>query len=384
MNNISGLSSCRISMQGFESLAAREALARTRSSLQLLFLFSGILTSSCSPRVQTGTIEGHVSGASGISLSTESTILAVPNVNVTIRNPATSSMQTIRADFIGNFRVQGLTPGRYEITFAAKPFKQQVHAITVRRGETVDASTRMLSGRDAEEIVEISGCPARPVAGLVPPDLSSVEIQLRRTGCYGPCPIYSVHLHGDGHIEYRGERYVGVSGIRNFRVEPSAILDLAKKFFERGFFNLCASYRERATDLPTVSTSFQIGTFSKMVSAYGDRTPEGLEELDERIEQVANLRQLVEPECTKTIRVQGSFPSGPFRTLPNESYRQSPTIKYVVQEDGTVSNATITRSSGLSDMDKKVLDAIARWKYKPRPAGCGAIESEMVAIIHLQ
>jgi len=222
------------------------------------------------------------------------------------------------------------------------------------------------------------------VAGLVPPDLSSVEIQLRRTGCYGPCPIYSVHLHGDGHIEYRGERYVGVSGIRNFRVEPSAILDLAKQFFERGFFNFCASYRERATDLPTVSTSFQIGTFSKVVSVYGNRTPEGLEELDERIEHVANLRQLAEPECAKTIRVQGSFPSGPFKTLPNESYRQSPTIKYVIQEDGTVSNATITRSSGLSDMDKKVFDAIARWKYKPRPAGCGAIESEMVAIIHLQ
>jgi len=60
-------------------------------------------------------------------------------------------VQTIRADFNGNFRVQGLTPGRYEITFAVKPFKQQVHAITLRRGETVDASTQMLSGRDARK-----------------------------------------------------------------------------------------------------------------------------------------------------------------------------------------------------------------------------------------
>ncbi len=89
------------------------------------------------------------------------------------------------------------------------------------------------------------------------------------------------------------------------------------------------------------------------------------------------------PECTKTIRVHGSFPKGPFKTVPNESYKQSPTVKYLIQEDGTVSNAFITRSSGLADMDKKILAAIAKWKYKPRPSGCGVIETEMTAIIHL-
>ena len=97
-----------------------------------------------------------------------------------------------------------------------------------------------------------------------------------------------------------------------------------------------------------------------------------------------SLKKGVPPECTKTIRVHGSLPKGPFKTLPNESYRQSPTVKYIIQEDGAVSNVTITRSSGLADMDKKILDAIARWKYKPRPAGCGVIETEMIAIIHLE
>src|SRR5580700_371706 len=88
------------------------------------------------------------------------------------------------------------------------------------------------------------------------------------------------------------------------------------------------------------------------------------------------------PECTKTIRVQGSFPKGPFTTLPDESYKRIPTVKYLIQEDGTVSNAAITRSSGVADVDKKILDAIAQWKYKPRPSGCGAIEIEMAVTIH--
>jgi TonB family protein len=89
------------------------------------------------------------------------------------------------------------------------------------------------------------------------------------------------------------------------------------------------------------------------------------------------------PECAKTIRIHGSLPKGPFTTRPNESRKQSPTVKYLIQEDGTVSNATITRSSGLSDMDKKLLDAIAKWKYKPRTSGCGAIEIEMAITIDL-
>jgi TonB family protein len=346
-----------------------------------------MLASSCNPGIQTGAIEGHVSGASGISIaqggsSPESPIPAIPNVNVTIKSSSTSSLQTIRADFNGNFSVKGLAPGRYEVSLAAKPFKQQVHAIIVRPGETTDASTRMLTGRDAEEIAEISGCPARPVGGALPPDVSSVEIQLRRTGCYGPCPIYSVHLYGDGRVEYRGDRYVAVLGIRDYRVKPSAILGLARKFYERGFFNFCGSYREPATDLPTVTTSIQVAGFTKVVSVYGDSAPEGLEKLDEQIEQIANLRPMVTPECTKTIRVKGSFPNGPFKTLPGESYKGSPGLKYIIQEDGTVSDATITRSSGVSDIDKEILDAIAQWKYKSRPAGCGVIETETTVTIH--
>jgi TonB family protein len=92
-------------------------------------------------------------------------------------------------------------------------------------------------------------------------------------------------------------------------------------------------------------------------------------------------KKSVPPECTKTTRVHGSFPKGPFKTLPNESYKRSPVIKYEIQEDGTVSNAAITRRSGVADIDKKCLDAISHWKFKPRPAGCGVIETEMSVTI---
>jgi TonB family protein len=92
-------------------------------------------------------------------------------------------------------------------------------------------------------------------------------------------------------------------------------------------------------------------------------------------------KKVLPPECTKSIRVHGSLPKGPFKTLPNESYKRSPVIKYEIQEDGTVSSAAITRRSGVADIDKKFLDAISHWKFKPRPAGCGVIETEMSVTI---
>jgi TonB family protein len=63
---------------------------------------------------------------------------------------------------------------------------------------------------------------------------------------------------------------------------------------------------------------------------------------------------------------------------------RSPTIKYEIQEDGTVTNAVITRKSGVADLDQKFPDAISRWKYKPRPAGCGVIENHRLGFIPIK
>jgi TonB family protein len=84
--------------------------------------------------------------------------------------------------------------------------------------------------------------------------------------------------------------------------------------------------------------------------------------------------------CVKTVLV-GALPNGPFKILPKETYKRSPIVKFQIQEDGTVSAVAITRSSGVADIDKKLRASVARWKYKPRPAGCGVIETEMSVTI---
>jgi TonB family protein len=37
-------------------------------------------------------------------------------------------------------------------------------------------------------------------------------------------------------------------------------------------------------------------------------------------------------------------------------------VKFLIQDDGTVSDASITHSSGVADIDEKILDAVAKTK----------------------
>jgi hypothetical protein len=72
-----------------------------------------------------------------------------------------------------------------------------------------------------------------------------------------------------------------------------AVAGLARRFFEKGFFNFCSSYRQPARDLPAVETTIQVAGVTKTVLVYGDAAPEGLEDLDAQIETVAHVAQLV-------------------------------------------------------------------------------------------
>jgi len=86
-------------------------------------------------------------------------------------------------------------------------------------------------------------------------------------------------------------------------------------------------------------------------------------------------------KCEEMIRVRGSDLNGPFKFLPTEVYKGLPVVKFQIEEDGTVSGALVGRSSGVADIDRKVLDSVARWRYKPRPIGCRVMDVEMGVVI---
>jgi hypothetical protein len=54
--------------------------------------------------------------------------------------------------------------------------------------------------------------PARNIELNHPQNLDSVTVELSRGPCFGPCPTYTVTVHGDGQVQYVGQQ--GRSRIR--------------------------------------------------------------------------------------------------------------------------------------------------------------------------
>ena len=88
----------------------------------------------------------------------------------------------------------------------------------------------------------------------------------------------------------------------------------------------------------------------------------------------------VSPKCRNRQIVNNRGPSPPYKFLPGESYKDSPTIKFQINEDGTVSNVKLMRSSGVKDIDRKLIKAASAWTYKAVP-GC-IIDAEATILIH--
>src|SRR5690349_20101373 len=80
-----------------------------------------------------------------------------------------------------------------------------------------------------------------PQVNNVPAD---ALIELRRTPCFGTCPVYTVSIRAAGRVTYVGEKFVRVVGRQTARVDPSVVAKLLARADSLRFFDLRNAYRE--------------------------------------------------------------------------------------------------------------------------------------------
>lgn len=126
-------------------------------------------------------------------------------------------------------------------------------------------------------------------------------ITLRRTSCYGPCPVYSVEIFEDGFIRYVGMEFVQYKGEQRAVVSRDVVEQLVASFVRADYFALKDSYDEcrrrngtgwDVTDLPTTYTSLLIRTRKKSIRDYVC-APKKLRELELEIDRVANTQRWI-------------------------------------------------------------------------------------------
>jgi hypothetical protein len=146
-------------------------------------------------------------------------------------------------------------------------------------------------------------------------ELGSFSITLERTACYGFCPVYTVTIHGDGRVEYSGERYIDIPGSQKARIQPENLQGLLKTIDRIHFFALQEKYFEGCTDQPTAIISLHLDGKSKQVSNYYggcERQTSGpqvdLASLADEIDALAGTRHWIQcdDDCTKTL-IQTGF-----------------------------------------------------------------------------
>lgn len=150
----------------------------------------------------------------------------------------------------------------------------------------------------------------QPSAGASPQRTSRLgvapfdEITLQRTECYGTCPAYTVVLHGDGTVVYKGKSHVVAFGERKASIPKASISFLLSAFDEASFLSFQDEYgserdgcKEVWTDSSSLMIRYQSKANSKSVAYYrgcvGAKDLDKITWLADTIDIVTNTRHWV-------------------------------------------------------------------------------------------
>jgi hypothetical protein len=126
------------------------------------------------------------------------------------------------------------------------------------------------------------------------------KITLRRTPCYGPCPVYELTILGTGEVTYLGEAHVAKAGAHSWRISGRRLERVAEAFERARYSRLEDRYTSREfTDAPGCLTSveYEDGSSKSIIHYHGDPSaPDTLTELEDEIDRIVGAERYTEPE----------------------------------------------------------------------------------------
>jgi len=114
------------------------------------------------------------------------------------------------------------------------------------------------------------------------------SISLRRTPCYGTCPVYEVVFHRDGRAEYHAQEHLPQLGHFVGKVYPGDYARLCYLIESSGFNTFKSSYRASWTDDTTCIVAVTKGSTSTAVSDYGRVGPIHLWAIQQTLDGIRN------------------------------------------------------------------------------------------------
>ena len=123
-----------------------------------------------------------------------------------------------------------------------------------------------------------------PVTAADPDQQSdSVIVHLRRTACFGKCPVFTFTILGNGKAAYEGRAHVDRIGQFEAQADQEMIDEIMAEAERLGFFEMQAEYDRPVTDLPSTIIGIRRSATMKEVKGRVEQ-PESFKKLAKFIE----------------------------------------------------------------------------------------------------
>ncbi|MBL4753990.1 MAG: hypothetical protein JKY52_10415 [Flavobacteriales bacterium] len=113
----------------------------------------------------------------------------------------------------------------------------------------------------------------------------SLFVSIKRTPCYGKCPVYSADIYNSGYVVYNGRRFVKKEGVHLSRLSDDNMNSVKQMIDSVKYFDFENEYDRAVTDFATTYTTVNLNGKNKTVmNRVGG--PEALIQFERHIDQI--------------------------------------------------------------------------------------------------
>ncbi|MFV0247889.1 MAG: DUF6438 domain-containing protein [Tenacibaculum sp.] len=123
-------------------------------------------------------------------------------------------------------------------------------------------------------------------------DLENTLVSLRKTACFGDCPVYEVLIDKQGKLIYKGLKYVSKTGVHKFDLTETELKTLKEKLVKENFKNFKELYDN--SEIMDLSSTYIVFEDKQVEIRLWKDIPDPLIEIHEFITNLLYKRKFVQ------------------------------------------------------------------------------------------